>query len=121
MIDELKFWIKGIVLAITITIVLLIIVTMLLRFTSLRENKLPLINNLIMIISISIAGGYMAINIKEKGWLKGALIGLGYYFVLLILNIMFIKPVTFDLFTIWNFLIAVTTGAIGGMIGINIS
>lgn len=118
---KIKYFLKGLLIAFILTIIMIVIFSFLLRFTSIRENKIPLFNNIVMIISIVVASAYVATKAKEKGWLNGALIGLGYYIILLVLNLIFIKPFAFDLVSFSKIVMAVITGIIGGMIGINLS
>ncbi len=80
-----------------------------------------MLNNIAMIISIAISSVYVAFKIKEKGWIQGGLMGIAYYMVLIILNLIFIKPIQIDLISGTRFVLAAITGVIGGMIGINLS
>lgn len=115
-----KYLIRGLILTLIMTLILILIVSFLLRFTNLAEAKLSLINNVIMVLSIALGSGYLAIKIKEKGWLFGALLGLIYYCLLLVLNIIFFKINIFKLIYIMKLMIAMLIGAIGGIIGINL-
>jgi len=100
--------------------VLILIVSLLLTFTSLKEGTMPLLNTVIMIISIAVGSIYMAIKAEEKGWLNGGLIGILYFLILLLINFLFIKPFIFDIYTVGKLFISIITGVIGGMIGVNI-
>lgn len=119
--NKIYYLLKGLFLAFIITIVSLIIFSLLLRFTGLRESQLPLLNNGVMIISIVVASIYSAIKIKEKGWINGAILGIVYYLVLLLINVLFIKSFDSSFIIISKLLISTVTGIIGGMIGINLS
>lgn len=118
---RIKYIFKGLMIAFLLTLILILIFSLFLSFTSIRESKLPLFNNLVMIVSIVVGSIYVAIKVKENGWLNGALIGLGYYIVLTLLGILFIKPFIFDFVVLSRLVIALITGIIGGMIGINLS
>ncbi len=115
------YFLKGILLAFIITIVMIIIFSLLVMFTGIKENKIPLLNNIAMITSIAISSIYVAFKIKEKGWIQGGLVGVGYYIILIILNLFFIKPFQIDLISGTRLVLATITGVIGGMIGINLS
>ena len=115
------YFLKGILLAFIITIVLILMFSLLIMFTSIKENRIPMLNNIAMIISIAISSVYVAFKIKEKGWIQGGLMGIAYYMVLIILNLIFIKPIQIDLISGTRFVLAAITGVIGGMIGINLS
>lgn len=115
------YFLKGILLAFIITIVLILMFSLLIMYTSIKENRIPLLNNIAMIISIAISSVYVAFKIKEKGWIQGGLMAIAYYMVLIILNLIFIKPIQIDLISGTRFILAAITGVIGGMIGINLS
>lgn len=115
------YFLKGIFLAFIITIALIIIFSLLIMFTNIKESKIPLLNNIAMITSIAISSIYVAFKIKEKGWIQGGLVGIGYCIILLILNIIFIRPIQLDLLSGTRLVLATITGIIGGMIGINLS
>lgn len=115
------YFLKGIFLAFIITIVLITIFSLLIMFTNIKESKIPLLNNIAMIISIAISSIYVAFKIKENGWIQGGLVGVGYCVILLLLNIIFIKPIQIDLLSGTRLVLATITGIIGGMIGINLS
>ncbi len=111
---------KSILLAFALSILLLLIVTLILTFTPIKEDNIPLLTTAIMIISIAAGSIYMAIKAQEKGWLNGGIVGILYFVILLFLNYLFIKPFIFDIYTIGKFFISLAAGVIGGMIGVNI-
>jgi putative membrane protein (TIGR04086 family) len=53
--------------------------------------------------------------------MQGGLVGIGYCVILVLLNVIFIKPIQFDLLSGSRLVLATITGIIGGMIGINLS
>lgn len=114
------YLLKGVLLAFIITIVLITIFSLLLSFTTIKESKMSIYNTVIMIISIAAGGFYSAKKLKENGWINGGLVGIIYYIILLIINILFNKPFSFDIFSITKLLIAFVLGVIGGIIGINL-
>ena len=116
-----RFYIlKSLALSFIFTLVLVLIVSILLTYTPLKESRIPLLNTIIMIISITVGSIYIAIKIGERGWLNGGLVGILYFLILVLLNYLFIKPFVFDVYSISKFFISLVTGIIGGMIGINI-
>lgn len=113
-------WLKGLALAFIITFILLLIVALLLRFTNIRESHMTILNNFVLTISIVLSSAVLGRKIKEKGWLNGAILGFLYYFIIILFNLMFNRPLNFGIFLIIRLLIATAFGAIGGMIGINL-
>jgi putative membrane protein (TIGR04086 family) len=81
---------------------------------------MPLINTIIMMVSITTGSIYAGKKINEKGWVNGGLVGILYYMILVILSIILLKTFSIDLFSITKLFIAFITGVIGGIIGINI-
>lgn len=114
------YLLKGLLLAFIVTSVLIIFFSLLLTYSTLRESKMPLLNTVIMIVSITSGSIYIGRKIKEKGWINGGLIGISYYIILIMLNFLFLKPFTIDIFSITKLFLASITGVIGGIIGINI-
>ncbi|NMB07804.1 MAG: TIGR04086 family membrane protein [Tissierellia bacterium] len=116
----IKYLFKALVLSYIFTLVLILIITFLLTYTSLKESTIPLLNTIIIIISITIGSIYISIKIGEKGWLNGGMLGILYFLILLLLNYLFVKPFTFDIFSFSKFFISLITGIIGGILGINL-
>jgi len=104
---------KSLGVAFILTTILLLIVTALLTFTSLKEDSIPLINTIIMILSIVVGSINLAFKVEEKGWLNGGLIGILYFLILLLINFLFIKPFIFDIYTLGKLLICIASGVIG--------
>lgn len=102
------------------TILLILLFTFILTYTKLSENLIPVINSIIMILGITSGSIFISRKIDKKGWLSGGLIGILYFFLILLLSTIFIKDFTIDKYSLIKGLIAVITGCIGGMIGINI-
>lgn len=115
------YLLKGLLLAYIITCILILFFSILLTYSSLRENKMPLVNTIIMVISVTSGSVYVAKMVKEKGWINGGIIGMAYYLILIMLNFIFLKPLVLDIFSISKLVLACIIGIIGGIIGINIS
>ncbi|WP_313757107.1 TIGR04086 family membrane protein [Tissierella sp.] len=112
---------RGLLLAYIITCILILFFSLLLTYSSLKENKMPLMNTVIMMLSIIVGSIYVSKGIKEKGWINGGIVGIVYYLILIILNLIFLKSLALDIFSISKLALACITGIIGGVIGINIS
>lgn len=119
--DRFKYLAKGVILAYIITIILMLIFSLLLTFTSIGEDKITLLNTIVMIASISLGSVYVTRKVKEQGWVNGGLVGIIYYLILIIIGLIFLKTMIVDIFSISKLVISGITGIIGGMIGINIS
>lgn len=117
---DFKYLGKGLIVSLILTIIALILLALILKLTSLSQFKLPMLNNLVLIVAVAIGALYASKKSKENGWLMGALIGLVYYLFIILLNFIFIKDANFSLLLILKLLMSVFSGAIAGIIGINI-
>jgi putative membrane protein (TIGR04086 family) len=119
--SRIKYLLKGVLVAFIITIIALIFFSLILRVTSLRESKLTTLNNITMILSVAIGSFYTAVKIRENGWLNGAIVGALYYLIIILLNIVIIRPETSNMYLFIKLLISTVAGFIGGMLGINLT
>ena len=51
---------------------------------------MPLLNTIVMIISITIGSIYVAIKVEEKGWINGGIIGVLYFLILIIVKLIYL-------------------------------
>lgn len=119
-VNSIKYLAKGLLIAFILSIIFIIIISVLLRFTNLRESKVSLLNNIAMILCIVIASVYTSIKVKENGWLNGGLIGFFYYLIIIFLNLIFLRTIDTNILMLTKLVLATFTGIIGGIIGINI-
>ncbi|NLL81824.1 MAG: TIGR04086 family membrane protein [Tissierellia bacterium] len=117
--SRIKFLLKGLLIAFIISIMLILLFTILLRFTSLSENRIQSLNYINIILSSAIAGIYVATRVKEKGWIHGGIIGFAYYLFIVLIDLVFFKEVNLMLL-ISRLSISTLSGVIGGIIGINL-
>lgn len=115
------YLLKGLLLAFVVTAILILISSLILTYTNLSEGKMSLLNTIVMILSITSGSAYVAVMIKEKGWLNGGILGLSYYLILILINLIFLKPLIVDVYLFTRLIISVVMGVIGGIIGINIA
>lgn len=113
--------IRGLILAFIITFTLLLILALVLRFTQVSESSIPFLNNLVFIISIVLTSALLGRMAKESGWLNGALLGFIYYLVILILNLIIHRSLDLGMLIVFRLLMATILGALGGMIGVNLT
>lgn len=111
---------KGLLLSYIITAILIILFSLLLTLSPLKEGRTPLLNTIVMIVSVVAGSIYLTTKVKENGWISGGILGIGYYLILILLNLAFLRPVVFDVFSVTKLAITSITGVIGGIIGINL-
>jgi putative membrane protein (TIGR04086 family) len=111
---------KSLLLSFISTFILVIVISLLLTYTPLKESRIPLLNTIIMIVSIAVGSIYIAVKIGEKGWMNGGIVGVLYFLILVFLNYLFIRPFNMDLYSLSKLFISLIVGIIGGVIGINV-
>lgn len=110
---------SGILLAFLLTIILLLLFSVIIYFTSIAEEFISKLAVIVMALSIAVSSFITSRGIESKGWLNGGLIGLLYSAAIIIIKILFFKEgITASslLDVLFGFLI----GAISGAIGVNI-
>lgn len=111
--------VKGSILAIVLTLIMLLIYSALLTYTGLNENTMPVV--IIIITAISILAGSLisSVNIKKNGLANGALVGLIYILTIYLLSSIINKSFSLNIYSIIMIIASVIAGAIGGIIGVN--
>lgn len=112
--------IRGTIIGLMLTILLILIFTITLTYTKLSEELIPLINSVIMILGITSGAIFTSRKLERKGWLSGGLIGILYFIIIFFISALFVKNFVMDKYLLIKGLLAIITGCIGGMIGINI-
>lgn len=111
---------KGILAAYIITIPSFLIFALILANTDFPQKLISPAVVVTTIISVLTAGSMSTKGIKNRGWLNGSLVGLIYMVILYIISSMIFKSFSIDKYVVTMTIIGVLTGAIGGIVGINI-
>lgn len=119
-INYAKYITKAGGISLGITLISIIIQTILMMYTSISENIVPITNSIIMILSVTIGAVYVSLKLKQKGWLNGAIVGITYMIFMIILNIGLVDDFALNGYVLVKGIIAIVTGVIGGMIGVNL-
>lgn len=112
--------IKGELFSILINTIALILLAILMTYSTIAETAIPILVIAINTISIFIGTSIATINLQKNGILNGVLIGIIYiviYFIISLVtgNINTLNPKLILLVTL-----GIIAGAIGGIIGINL-
>ena len=113
--------IKGSILAILISVILLFIYATILTYTDIQETTiLPVI---LTVVGISILTGSMISvrKIRKNGMLNGAIVGLIYIIILYLSSSMCLVGFSLTLNSFVMLIVGIITGIIGGIIGVNIN
>ncbi len=111
---------KGLMAAYIITIPAFIFFALILTNTDFPQKLISPAVVVATIISVLTAGSVSTKGLKSRGWLNGSIVGFIYMLVLYFFSSLIFKNFTIDKYVITMTVIGVLTGAIGGIIGINI-
>lgn len=115
------FWIiKGTIAGYFISLICFLLVGAGLYFTHMSEGIIPTIVIIVYLVSIIVAGFYVARNTQSKGWLNGGIAGVFYIVILIILSYFFLPDFNLSLPLIGKLVLGFIIGAIGGIIGVNL-
>ncbi len=112
--------IKGSIIAIVISLILLLVTALILTYTDVSENIIPATIIVISALSILIGSILSSLNIKKNGLLNGALVGMIYMITIYLLSSIAITGFGINSKTIIMLVASILAGVIGGIIGVNI-
>jgi len=112
---------RGAFIAVSMSLVLILIFALLIKFFNISENLILPINQVIKILSIFV-GTFFAFNSfnRNKGFLKGMLIGIIYTILAYLVFSILAKEFAFTLTSITDMLFGGLIGGICGIIVVNI-
>lgn len=110
---------RGIGIAFAITCIVFIAYGILLTYTSLSEESLPMVSLICTAVSAAAAGYDWAACMKKKGLLWGALAGVVYGVLLYLITSLAADSFALELSGIMTLIVAAAAGAIGGILGVN--
>ena len=111
--------IKGSIIAIIITMLALTIYAAILTYTSVSETTMVPVVLTITGISILIGSSMSSISIKKQGIMNGGFVGLIYIIFLYVLSSIASVGFELNMNAIIMLVVAILTGMIGGVIGVN--
>ena len=105
--------------SIVITLIGLLIYSIILSYTSVAESTIPTIIIIITGISILIGSTISTANIKKNGIVNGILVGLIYISLIYLLSSIITGNFLLNINSIIMIIVSGLTGAVGGIIGVN--
>ena len=117
--NNIKRVLKGSAFSIVITLIGLLIYSIILSYTSVAESTIPTIIIIITGISILIGSTISTANIKKNGIVNGILVGLIYISLIYLLSSIITGNFLLNINSIIMIIVSVLTGAVGGIIGVN--
>ena len=110
---------KASAISIGITLILLLIYSIVLTYTNIKENTMSPIIITITGISILIGSSYGIRKIKKMGIINGGLIGFTYIFTIYLLSSITQTGFGFNIYSILVMAVSIILGMLGGVIGVN--
>ncbi|MCM0648801.1 TIGR04086 family membrane protein [Clostridium swellfunianum] len=110
---------KGVLRGCVLTVIIAFILALIQTFSSIGESALSVCILITSMISIMYASIYATKKINNKGWFIGLLVALLYMLILYITAIILGKD-GLAVKDLWRVLLALVTGALSGMLGINL-
>ena len=110
---------KGSIISIITTLILLIIFSAMLTYTNINENRIPTVIIICTALSILIGSQIATSKIKKNGILNGALVGIIYIAFLYIISSCITKNFSLNNYSIIMMLVSILIGGVGGIIGVN--
>lgn len=111
--------IKGSIIALILTIIMLTIYAALLANTNISENTMVPVLIGITGVSILFGSSIISTNIKKNGIINGALVGLIYILSIYLLSSILTGIFLLNINSIILIIVCILTGMIGGIVGVN--
>ena len=117
--SRLHSLISGVLVGYAITCIIFLGYSMLITYTALTEEKMPLVAAGATLISVIVAGFDAARGAEDKGWFWGIMAGLIYAVIFIIIMMIVAKSFSPDPRTLSALVLSLAGGGLGGVIGIN--
>jgi len=110
---------KGSLISIIATIVLLMIFAAVLTYSNINENSMPTVIIVVTALCILVGSQITTSKIKRNGIANGALVGAIYILALYLISSIISKDFSLNIYSIIMMATSILIGGIGGIIGVN--
>lgn len=110
---------KGSLISIIATIVLLMVFAAVLTYSNINENSMPTVIIVVTALCILIGSQITTSKIKRNGIVNGALVGAIYILALYLISSIISKDFSLNIYSIIMMATSILIGGIGGIIGVN--
>ena len=110
---------KGTLISIIATIVLLMIFAAVLTYSNINENSMPTVIIVVTALCILVGSQITTLKIKRNGIINGALVGAIYILALYLISSIISKDFSLNIYSIIMMATSILIGGIGGIIGVN--
>lgn len=112
---------KGEMIAFIINILGLIILSLLMTYSTISDTKIPTLVIVVNTMAILIGSSISTIKLERKGIVNGLIIGSLYIAIYLLISLIFAGTINFSIKTILIITLGIIAGGIGGIIGVNLN
>lgn len=112
--------IKGSIISIVISAILLCVYAAVLSYTTVSETTMQPVIIVISGVSILIGSSISSINIKKQGMINGGIVGLIYILILYIVSSLVSMRFELNMHSIVMIITGIVAGMLGGIIGVNL-
>ena len=112
---------KGEIIAFIINILGLIILSLVMTYSTISDTKIPPLVIAVNTLAILIGSSIATIKLEKKGIINGLIIGSLYIAIYLLISLIFAGSVSFSIKTILIITLGIIAGGIGGIIGVNLN
>ena len=112
--------IKGSIISIVISAILLCIYAAVLSYTTVSETTMQPVIIVITGVSILIGSSISSINIKKQGMINGGIVGLIYMLILYLVSSLISMRFELNVHSIIMLITGIVAGMLGGIIGVNL-
>lgn len=110
---------KGVIMSYIITTIVFIVYGVLLTYTELTEEKIQIVVMITTVISVLIGGVIASRGVNSNGLMFGMLVGLIYAIIMIMIGLCLLPTLKITSKMIMIFILSISAGGIGGIIGIN--
>lgn len=110
---------KGSLISIIATIVLLMIFAAVLTYSNINESSMPTVIIVVTALCILVGSQITTSKIKRNGIVNGALVGAIYILALYLISSIISKDFSLNFYSIIMMATSILIGGIGGIIGVN--
>ena len=112
---------KGEIIAFIINIFGLIILSLIMTYSTISDNNIPTLVIAVNTLAILIGSSIPTIKLEKKGIVNGLIIGVLYMLIYLLISLIFSGNINFSSKTILLIILGVIAGGIGGIMGVNLN
>ena len=112
---------KGEIIAFCINILSLIILSVIMTYSTISDSAIPTLVVALNTLAILIGSSVATIKLQKRGIINGLIIGFLYILLYLLISLIFSGNINFSSKTILLIILGIIYGGIGGILGVNLN